>query len=90
MELIDREYFIKNMRDWQMEFTDAAHKKEYNLLDMIIRGVENEPIAYDVEKVISEMKAKSRKMDTVSVPHKYYRAIGIRVCESIIRRGGVD
>ena len=90
MELIDREYFIKNMRDWQMQFVDVGHEKEYNLLDMIIRGVENEQIAYDVEKVISEMKSKSRKMDTISVPYKYYRAIGTRVCESIIRRGGVN
>lgn len=90
MELINREYFIKNMRDWQMEFTNVGHEKEYNLIDMIIRGVENEPIAYDVEKVISEMKAKSRKIVTVSIPHKYYRAIGTRVCESIIRRCGVN
>lgn len=73
-----------------MEFADAGHEREYNLLDMIIHGVENEPIAYDIENVISEMKAKSIKMDTVSVPHKYYRAIGTRVCESIIRKGGVD
>lgn len=90
MGLINREHFMKNMRDWQMEFADVGHEREYNLLDMIIHGVENEPIAYDVEKVILNMKAKSRKMDTVSVPHKYYRAIGTQVCESIIRKGGVD
>ena len=90
MELINREYFLKNMRDWQLEFADIEHKREYNLLDMIIKGVENEPIAYDVEKVIERMKLKSRKMCTLKVPRKYYRAIGTRICEHIIREGGVD
>lgn len=56
----------------------------------VISLLDRERTVYDVEKVISNMKAKSRKMDTVSVPHKYYRAIGTRVCESIIRKGGVD
>lgn len=56
----------------------------------VISLLDREKTAYDVEKVISNMKAKSRKIDTVSVPHKYYRAIGTRVCESIIRKGGVD
>lgn len=90
MELINRENFIKSMRDWQTEFEDIEHKREYNLLDMIIRGVENEPIAYNVEKVIDEIKRKSRKMSTIKVPHKYYRAIGTRVCEDIIRKGVSD
>lgn len=65
-------------------------QRKLKIFSTKLHGVENEPIAYDIEKVISEMKAKSRKMDTVSVPHKYYRAIGTRVCESIIRKGGVD
>lgn len=36
MELINREDFLKNMRNWQMEFADTGNKREYNLLDMII------------------------------------------------------
>ena len=56
----------------------------------VISLLDKEKTAYDIENVVVEMKAKSRKMDTVSVPHKYYRAIGTRVCESIIRKGGVD
>jgi len=52
--------------------------------------LDKEKTAYDIENVVAEMKAKSRKMDTVSVPHKYYRAIGTRACESIIRKGGVN
>lgn len=90
MELINREHFLRNMRDWQMEYADCGHEREFNLLDIIIRGVENEPIAYDVEKVIERIKLKSRKMSTLKVPHKYHRAIGTRVCEHIIREGGVD
>lgn len=58
--------------------------------DDVISLLDKEKTAYDIENVVVEMKAKSRKMDTVSVPHKYYRAIGTRACESIIRKGGVN
>ena len=54
----------------------------------VISLLDKEKTAYDIESVITE--TKSRKMSTIKVPHKYYRAIGTRVCESIIRKGGVD
>jgi len=44
---------------------------------------------YDPDKVITEIKEKSRVMSTKDLPHQYHRAIGTRVCEEIIRRGGV-
>ena len=56
----------------------------------VISLLDKEKTAYDIETVITEMKTKSRKMSTIKIPHKYYRAIGTRVCESIIRRGGSD
>jgi len=56
----------------------------------VISLLDKEKTAYDIESVITEMKTKSRKMSTIKVPHKYYRAIGTRVCESIIRKVGVD
>jgi hypothetical protein len=58
--------------------------------DDVITLLDKEKTAYYPEKTIAEIKKKSRKMSTIKIPHKYYRAIGTRVCESIIRRGGSD
>ena len=55
-DLISRSDLVRHLVNWQMEsFSKVGHEKEYNLLDMIIRGVENEPTAYDVEKVIKQI-----------------------------------
>ena len=43
---------------------------------------------YDIDKVVEEMKANSKKMSETTLPHTYYKAIGIRKCEEIIRNGG--
>lgn len=87
MRLVNADSIISFMRDWQAEVTDD---RTCNILDMIIRGVENEPTAFDLESVLNEINAKARTMSTSDVPHKYYKAIGTRICEEIIRRGGVD
>ena len=43
-DLISRKALLNHLSSWQMEqFAEVGHEKEYNLLDMIIRGVENEP-----------------------------------------------
>lgn len=45
-DLISRKALLNHLSSWQMEqFAEVGHEKEYNLLDMIIRGVENEPSA---------------------------------------------
>ncbi len=46
--------------------------------------VDVQPTAYDPDKVITEIKEKSKVMSTKDLPHKYYKAIGTRVCEEII------
>jgi len=52
--------------------------------------VDVQPTAYDPDNVIAEIKEKSRVMSTKDSSHKYYKAIGTRVCEEIIKRGGVE
>lgn len=48
---------------------------------------------YDIDKVVEEMKANSKKMSEAKVNfdvdggHAYYKAIGTRKCEEIIRGG---
>lgn len=39
-----------------------------------------------VEKILKEIKAASRKMVTIKLPLRYYRAIGTRKAEEIIRK----
>ena len=39
-----------------------------------------------LEKILEEIKAASRKMVTIKLPLKYYRAIGTRKAEEIIRK----
>lgn len=54
MKLIDANKEIAFLRSWQKEL-DKDSNREYNLLEMIIHGIENEPAAYDVGKVILEI-----------------------------------
>lgn len=81
MRLVDADNFKKFLQ--ALVKAGAPYEDVINLLD-------REKTAYDIENVIAEMKVKSRKMSTIKTPHKFYRAIGTRVCESIIRKGGVD
>ena len=89
MRLIGADSFISFMKDYQTEIAATGTDGEYNLLGSIIRGIENELTAYDSDNIISEIKEKSRVMSTKNPSHKYYKAIGTRICEEIIRRGGV-
>jgi len=89
VRLVDAVSFISFMKNYQKEVAATGTDGEYNLLERIIRGMENEPTAYDPDNVITEIEEKSRVMSTKDLPHKYHRAIGTRVCEEIIRRGGV-
>lgn len=54
--LISRKEMLKHFSDWQMELSKVGNEREWNLLDMIIRGVENQPTAFDLESVIAELK----------------------------------
>lgn len=56
--------------------------------DFLKRWVDAQATAYDVDKVVEEMKANAKKMSETTLPHTYYKAIGTRKCEEIIRNGG--
>lgn len=40
----------------------------------------------ELEKILEEIKAASRKMVTTDMTHKYYKAVGTRKIEEIIRK----
>ena len=43
---------------------------------------------YDTDKVVKELKANAEKMATASLPHTYYKAIGTKKAEQIVKAGG--
>jgi len=77
-----------------VDFDCGIEEKAQKLCKKVIEGMLNiiatSDTAYDIEKIITEIKEKSRVTSTKDIPHKYYKAIGTRVCEEIVRRGGVN
>ncbi len=77
-----------------VDFDCEIEEKAQELCKKVIKGILNiiktSDTAYDPDNVITEIKEKSRVMCTKNLPHKYYKAIGTRVCEEVIRRGGVE
>lgn len=43
---------------------------------------------YDTDKVIKDIKANAEKMATAKLPHTYYKAIGTKRAEEIVKAGG--
>lgn len=55
-DLISRKSLLKFFRRYQKELSGECYKREYNLLDTIIKGIENEPCAYDVDNVLYQLR----------------------------------
>ena len=86
MRLVNADNIVQIMRRWKVNVSDDSTK---DVLDMMIYELENEPTAFDIESVVSEINSKARTMSTANIPHAYYKAIGTNVCEEIIRNCGV-
>lgn len=88
MRLIDAD----KLKDYMQEIVKAQKGRDIDLVPVseIPVLIDRQPTAYDVDKVVEQIKGNSRKMATAKCPHKYYRAIGTRKCEQIIRAGGKE
>lgn len=43
-DLISRKYLLRWLRDYQLEnYAEVGHEKEYNFIENLIKGIENEP-----------------------------------------------
>ena len=58
-------------------------------MEIFLTLVDQAPTVYDIDKVVEEMKLNAEKMSETKFPHTYYKAIGTRKCEEIIRNGGM-
>ena len=84
MRLIDAD----NFKQFMCELEAAG--AEYVSFDNLKKFIDEQSTAFDCEHMIKETHETSRKMSTIKVPHTYYRALGTRNCEEIIRKGGLS
>ena len=87
-DLIDRKVLLENLKVSRLYHAETS--REMSLLIRCENIVMGQPTAYDVDKVVQQMKSSSRTMSTSDCKHKYYKAIGTRKCEQIIRSGGKE
>ena len=59
-------------------------------INKLIEYVENMPTAYDVDKVVEQIRSEAQLMSEAQLPHKYYKAIGTKRARAIIRKGGKE
>ena len=56
----------------------------------ICEVIDNQPTAYDAEKVIEQFRSEAQLMSETQLPHKQYKAIGTKKARAIIRKSGVN
>lgn len=59
-------------------------------LEEIAEIINNQIVAYNVDKVIEELESNGEKMSTAKLPHCYYKAIGVKKVIDIVKGGGID
>lgn len=84
-DLISRSALIEEIKG----FTDISEEYFKNP-KLLIEIIENTKTAYDVEKVVEQMRSESQLMSEAQLPHRYYKAIGTKRARTIIRKGGVN
>lgn len=87
-DLIDRKVLLESLKASRL-----YHEMTSREMELLIRCeniVMGQPTAYDVDKVVQQMKSNSRTMSTTDCKHMYYKAIGTKKCEQIIRSGGKE
>ena len=61
MVLVSADLLLRIMSDWQMEIARVGNEREYALLEKVVRCIREQPIAYDVDKVVEQLKEESHE-----------------------------
>ena len=88
-DFIDRRFLLNHLKDWQKEVSGIGYEREYNLLEQIVKGVENEPTAYDVDKVVEQLEDEITATRT-KCPVRVEFDKGIYKAIEIVKAGGVN
>lgn len=85
--LIDADALKQDLRKYQIESL-IAHNEEKNVFDII----NEQPTAYDVEKVIEDLSSNSRFIDDINEHNIKCIScvIGQKTAIDIVKRGGVE
>lgn len=103
-DLISRSALIKHLTDWRLQECPIGVCEEetetYKTICECIEAVKEQPVVYNVDAVVEEIKANSQKMSEAKTDrpyakhypseHRYYKAIGTHKAEQIVRKGGVN
>lgn len=95
-DLISRKALEKAIRDYADDV--GCNRGEIELANGILKVlsiVEIAPTAYDVDKVVEQLKShnNSEKMATSKIfdgKHRYYRAVSVTKAIKIVRAGGIE
>ena len=84
-DLIDRRKVLNWLENYKFEFcAEVGKEREYNFVENLIKGIENEPIAYDVEQVVKELENISVQI------YGEFNVLGLERAIDIVRGGGVN
>lgn len=84
-DLIDKRKVLNWLENYKFEFcAEVGKEREYNFVENLIKGIENEPIAYDMEQVVKELENISVKI------YGEFNVLGLERAIDIVRGGGVN
>lgn len=95
-DLISRSALIKILKEWADTNAMRGYDTAYDVVQDCISTVENQPTAYDVEKVVAELEAKENEWwDTYSLSsgfdeYAHGKNVGFEEAIDIVKRGGVE
>lgn len=101
-DLIDRRKVLNWLENYKFEFcAEVGKEREYNFVENLIKGIENEPTAYDVEQVVKELESRAEANEDVTGRLKgiatkrqrdswLARASAFRKAIEIVKGGGVN
>lgn len=91
MRLIDADGLLA-IFDHDLDCFETEGKSEGQLWISVAdmrRMIEGQPTVFDADRIVEQLKAASVTMAEKKAPHTYYKAIGTRKAEEIVRKGGM-
>lgn len=100
MRLIDADEFKKEL--YQQWFIDIllTQRNSEDMFYALAQKIDEQPTAYDVDKVVEQLEELGQKMsesksiqkygESSPANHRYYKAVSVKRAIEIVKGGGVD
>ena len=96
MRLID----VDNIEGCAKYIKTNENFEPYIMIEDLVKLLDNQPTAYDVDKVVEQLEEVGQKMsESKSIQkygksspanHRYYKAVSVKRAIEIVKGGGVD